>query len=332
MSKHDELKEKLKQVREKLAKSAMNQGSSRRPVNGKGIPAGWSQDAKTGAFHHSMHGVISTTKHPDGYYQISHAGRSVGRANNIADAGARIRTYMSSLHSHDTAQHNVDPMNMAKEEMDKSNYGPKGAAAYRAEDNVKRKENRTNEEIEGAGPNKAVHKLSSAPMGSAKQQAAAEASKTKKLSGPVKQYTPAQIAAINEARKLKKNAEENNWVQHAAIPNADEEVQNLQKTNPAVPAEDLMANQLANLMQGKAMLNQPPKQPSSEEMLMAGQAMGLGVTEEMIKSEEQQWGGTINNWLAEASKPISSRFNSPEEEDAYWANLRVADRGGNEGY
>jgi len=336
LKKCEDLIERLQELKKALGVVTQKQ-SNRRPVNALG--AGWSQDPGTGAFHHSTHGVISTMKNPEGGFNIVHGGKMVGQVGDVSQAGAHIKSYVGNLGAMDTGMHNrPSPMNPDTPKLgtgnsfEKSGYGPKGAGLYNPADNARRKMNNTGD-VAGAGPNVNAKAYSTKPgQLSAKAQASAEAAKTKKLSGPVKQYTPAQIAAINEARKLKKNAEESRWDQHAQIPNADEEVNNLQKTNPPVVAEDLMANQLANLMQGKAMLNQPPKQPSSEEMLMAGQAMGLGVTEEMQKAEEVQWGGAINNWLLEAQKPISSRFNSPEEEDAYWASIKVADRGGNDGY
>jgi hypothetical protein len=58
-------------------------------------------------------------------------------------------------------------------------------------------------------------------------------------------------------------------------------------------------------------------------MIMAGERMGLAPSEEMLKAGEQQWGGAINNWLAEAQKPISARFSSEEEEAAYWDSIKV---------
>lgn len=208
----------------------------------------------------------------------------------------------------------------------KSDYGPKGAGLYDRRVNDRRKANNLSDErVPGAGgPSASVKALSTKPgQLSAKQQADAESKKAKKLSGPVRKYTPAEIAALEEARKLKKNTEDAPWDRHATVPNADEQVQLYQKVNPAVPGEDAMSLQLANMMKSKAMMRPDHRQPSSEEMIMAGQAMGLVPSEEMQKTQEQQWGGAINNWLAEASKPISSRFQSEEEELAYWSSIKV---------
>lgn len=55
--------------------------------------------------------------------------------------------------------------------MKKSNYGPKEYGLYDRVSNIKRKENRTSEEVPDAGKNVAVHRFTSANMGTAKQQA-----------------------------------------------------------------------------------------------------------------------------------------------------------------
>jgi len=217
---------------------------------------------------------------------------------------------------------------------EKSDYGPKGAGLYDPKVNDSRKRrNLTEERVPGAGgPSASVKAYSSRPgQLSAKQQAAADAKKAKKLSGPVKQYTPAQIAALNEARKLKKNYEDAPWVQHGSVPNADEQVQLIQKTNPAIPGEDAMSAQLANMMRSRAMMRPDHRQPTSEDMIMAGQIMGLVPTEEMVKAQEQKWGNTMN-WLQEAVKPISARFASEEEELAYWDSIKVNPSGGGGDY
>lgn len=145
-----------------------------------------------------------------------------------------------------------------------------------------------------------------------------------------KKYSPAQLAAMKEARKLKKSFDSNPWVKHGSVPNADEELTKLNKTNPVLTSENLMATQLANLMQGKAMLGTPPpKQPTDEEMFGH-----LVVTEEMEKAREAQWqGNAFNSFLQEATKPISQRFNSEEEEIEYWNSIKVSDRDdGSTGY
>ena len=82
----------------------------------------------------------------------------------------------------------------------KSNYGPKGMNLYDPAVNLKRKANRTGEEKPFLGPNRETQHYTSAAWGTAKQQAAAEGKKAKTLSGPVKTFTPEQVAAFNTAR------------------------------------------------------------------------------------------------------------------------------------
>lgn len=333
LNKCDELIERLQELKKALTTTGSSMApSNRSPVSGLG--AGWSMDPSTGALHHSTQGIISTFKHPDGYYQIKHGGRNVSRAADPAEAGLKIRSYVKNLRPDDTGMHLGDPMAMKSEDdVEKSGYGPKRGGQYTVADNVKRKA-RNIGDVAGEGPNTNVKAYSSkAGQLSAKQQAALEAKKAKKLSGPVIQYTPEQLAAAREAYKLKKNFEEGPWAAHAPVPNGDEEVLKAQKVNPAVVGEDAMALQLASMMNGKAMLNPNHRQPTSEDMIMAGERMGLGANPELIKNTDQQWGGALNNWLAEACKPISQRFESQEEEEAYWANIKVSDRDdGKSGY
>ncbi len=258
LNKCDELISRLQELKKALTTVGSTQvGSSRKPVSGMG--AGWSMDASTGALHHSTQGVISTFKHPDGYYQIKHGGRSVGRASSPADAGVKIRNYVQGLKPGDTGMHNMDPMAMKNEDGEEK-------------------------------PSKKLHKA----------------------------LSPAQLAAIEEVKKLKKNAEGAPWINHAVVPNADAEVAKIQKNNPVHVGENIMSNQLANLMAGRAMLGAPPpKQPTNQEMFGH-----LVPSEEQIAKAEAKWNNTMN-WLEEASKPIASRFASPEEEEAYWSSIKV---------
>ena len=319
LKKCDELIDKLQNLKKALITSAP---SNRTPTPALGV--GWSQHPTTGAFHHSTHGVISTTKHPEGYYQVSHGGRQVGRAATPAEAGAKIKSYVKTLMPHDAGTHNVDPMKVGKnEDMDKSGYGPKGASQYNLADNARRKSTNTGDSVD-VGANRNVKNYSThAGQLSAKQQAA----KTpyKGAAGPVKTYSQAEIAAINEARKLKKNAEGTPWMNHGSVPNADVEVQKLKVTNPVSTGEDAAALQLANLMSSKSMMAQRP--PTTEEMIKAGERMFGERNEETLAKQDQQWNGAISNWLLEAQKPITARFSSEEEELAYWSNLKVRDDG-----
>ena len=194
----------------------------------------------------------------------------------------------------------------------KSDYGPQGAGQYNVNDNIRRKLNNVSDQrVPGVGgPSAAVKQYA------AKLPAGQQTDPKLKRKQPVKKWTPEQIAEENAKRGLKKNA----WGQHLEFPNGDEMVERYQpgkyETN-----EDRYANDLANLMNNRSLLGtQPPPQPTDQQMFGH-----LAVTEEQVKKSEQEWGGAINNWLAEATKPISSRFASEEEEVAYWNSIKVSD-------
>lgn len=91
--------------------------------------------------------------------------------------------------------------------LEKSNYGPKGAKLYNPADNAKRKANNV-ESLESVGPNRNIKEYSSAGL-SAKQSAATEASKYKKINRkqPVKVYTPEEIKVHQEKLKIAKNGQ-----------------------------------------------------------------------------------------------------------------------------
>lgn len=212
-----------------------------------------------------------------------------------------------------------------KDEIEKSNYGPKGGGQYSAADNAKRKMSNTGDVVD-AGKNVNVKSYSTKPgQMSSKEQSnltsRIQAAANKKQ--PVKQWTPEQIAEENQKRGLKKG-----WGDHLPFPSAEEEIMRLAKDN-SVSGENAAANQLLKLMAGKSMLGtQPPPQPTDEEMFGAGV-----VTDEMAKTAENKWNNTFNSWLSEAAKPIGQRFASEEEERAYWANIKVSDRDdGQSGY
>jgi hypothetical protein len=220
-------------------------------------------------------------------------------------------------------------------DVEKSGTGPKGTAAgaqYVPEANIRRKANNVGDVV-GEGPNRNVKAYAGKPgQLSAKQQAGSLAAKQKALNRkqPVKtmkDMTPEELADIT-ARSLKKS-----WANHGNIPTAAEAIQQTNQSNPVEKAENLMAGQLANLMNNKSMLGQSHRQPSSEDFIMAGEQMGMGTSEEVVKSQDKQWNNTINNWLTEATKPISQRFSSEEEEQAYWDSIKVGDRDdGKSGY
>lgn len=106
----------------------------------------------------------------------------------------------------------------------------------------------------------------------------------------------------------------------------------LNKSIHNVTGEEEVANQLIKLMQSKSMFNSF-MQPSSEDMIRAGESMGLGNSQDAVSKSDVAWNNSINNWLQEATKPISQRFASQEEEVAYWKSIRVDDRDdGQSGY
>lgn len=303
------LQERLEELRELLQK-AKSDSSQEIQKQEEPTATGWKAVPNNpGMWNHPEHGHI-------------HATTSAGKVNVVHTSPTGTKTTVGSWPEGPNSGQAAAEMTrryMGSMGIAKSGYGPKGGSQYDPANNAKRKMGNTGD-VAGEGSNVNVKAYSSKPgQLSAKQQAA----KTpyKGAAGPVKQYTPEQIAAINEARKLKKNSEQKPWVGHAGVPNADAELSKLRKNNPVEKSENLMASQLANLMSGKAMLGAPPSQPTDQEMFGH-----LAVTEEVAKSADQQWNGAINNWLVEASKPISARFASEEEEVAYWASIKVTDR------
>ena len=224
-----------------------------------------------------------------------------------------------------------DPVTKGDDEdgIEKSGYGPKGAGQYSAADNAKRKANNIGDST-GVGPNNNVKAYSTKPgqmSGKAQAGLTARIQQAANKKQPVKQYSPEEIKAF-EASRVKKSA----WADHNPIPSAEEEIMRLAK-GVVQDGETAAANQLASLLQGKNMLGEkahpaiaammapPPPQPTDQQMFGH-----LAVSDEMAKNAEKQWSGTLNNWLVEASKPISQRFASQAEEDAYWAKIRIEDR------
>jgi hypothetical protein len=223
----------------------------------------------------------------------------------------------------DEHQEGDDSCTCEKCSIAKSNYGPKGAKQYNPADNARRKMGNTGD-IAGQGPNVNVKSYSTKPgqvsaKASANLTARIQQQANKKQ--PIKQFSPEEIAAENAKRGLKKS-----WGQHGIFPNAEEEM--VKQSTPQT-AEDLMAQQLVNLMNGKAMLGQSPlAQPTDDQMFGH-----LVVTEDMVKAKEKEWQGAAFNWLTEAAKPIAQKFSSEEEELAYWDSIKVNDRDdGKSGY
>jgi hypothetical protein len=81
-------------------------------------------------------------------------------------------------------------------------------------------------------------------------------------------------------------------------------------------------DRLTTLMNQKSMFR--PLQPSSEDFIKAGESMGIGLPKEHLEDHDYQWGNSINNWLQEATKPLSNRFSSTEEELKYWNSIKVS--------
>jgi hypothetical protein len=200
-----------------------------------------------------------------------------------------------------------------EEDVEKSGYD-----GYDDNDNARRKARNVGNKL-GIGPNENVKQYTTVkPVGS-------QTDPKLKKPQPVKVYSEEEKTALAVKMGLKKNTA---WGQHLPHPNAEVELAKMRQHNQISP-EDLLAQQLYNVMSGKAMLGQqPPPQPTDEQMF--GQYV---VTEEMAKKADDKWGNTFNNWLVEAQRPISERFASEQEELNYWKNLRVDDRDdGSSGY
>lgn len=206
------------------------------------------------------------------------------------------------------------------QEINKSNYGPKGAGQYSDTDNARRKMGNTGQEAH-VGPNVSVKNYTTKPGQLSGKEQANLTSRIQSMANkkqPVKRWSPEEVAEENKKRGFKKS-----WGQHLPFPSTEEEIRNFANSQRVEAGDESASRQLAEMMNSKAMLNPNHRQPTSEDMIMAGESMGLGVSESMLKSADKQWNSTINNWLVEAQKPISQRFSSEEEEMAYWRNLRV---------
>lgn len=179
------------------------------------------------------------------------------------------------------------------DDLNKSNYGPKGMGQYTPKDNIKRKMNNTGDVV-GEGPNTNVKSFSTKPgQLSAKAQADLETKKNKKLNSkqPVKTYTKEEMAAMYPTQPLKMSQEDLDKEATAALVKA-------------LP---------------KGFFGQPSNADFEREMI----ARGMGVSDQQVQAANQEWNTGMNNWFAEAMKPISSRFQSEEEEAAYWASIKV---------
>ncbi|NDE91661.1 MAG: hypothetical protein EB059_11115 [Alphaproteobacteria bacterium] len=182
------------------------------------------------------------------------------------------------------------------QDLNKSNY-----RGYNIADNVRRKAGNVGDEAQSGGKNVNVKAYSSKPgQLSARQQADLEAKRARKMSSksPVKVYTPEEVEQYKKRAALKQSER------------SEEDM------------EKMASQRLANMMNQKAMLGSNiPRQPTDEELFGH-----LVPRDEMVKAAEDKWNNAHNDWLKEAMKPISSRFSSQEEEEAYWTSIKVSDR------
>lgn len=253
------------------------------------------------------------------------APRQIFDNSNTAGGTGKRYAYISDKVAKEEHKDNDPKCACEKCSMDKSDYGPKGAKLYNDADNARRKAN--NLDPVGAGPNKNAKAISTKPgqmSGKAQVDMTARIQAAANKKQPVKQWSADEIEAENKKRGLKKA-----WGQHLPFPSAEEEIMKLAKANPAQVGEDALANQLANVMQGKNMLGSPPPAQPTNEQLFGH----LVVTEEMAKANEAKWQGAAFDWLKEAAKPITQKFASEEDEIAYWNSIKVSDRDdGKSGY
>ncbi len=101
------------------------------------------------------------------------------------------------------------------------------------------------------------------------------------------------------------------------------------KKTAAERAEQTVMDMLAKTVGGMIAPQNQKLQPTQEEFEQAMVAQGIAFTPEQLEKMDKDWGNTMTDFFREASKPLSARFRSEEEEQAYWANIRVSDKGDN---
>jgi hypothetical protein len=263
------------------------------------------------------------------------AGVQHNRRQTFFDEQNRAKRSAAALQTKMRQTSNIlnKPINTKKTEdeeddVEKSGYGPKGSGLYNPADNARRKSKNTGDQT-GIGPNVNTKQYTTIkPAGS-------QTDPKLKRPQPVKTFTQEEKDELARKMGLKKS-----WSQHLPFPNAEQEMAKLAKALVHQKGDQALANQLADLMMGKNMLGKdvhpavrammvpPPSQPTDEQLFGH-----LVASEEMIKNAEQEWSGTLNNFYLEASRPLSQRFASEEEEIAYWSNIKVSDRDdGKSGY
>jgi len=225
----------------------------------------------------------------------------------------------------------------------KSNYGPKDMGLYSLVDNIKRKENNIGDVVEGNGKNQNVKAWTKGGRGSKSQQADLENKRDHKarvaFANELKLYhaekkpgdavlLPAELKQHIHSRLLDKAVAANNPPAPQKAPPTTVLRHNLKQSRPEWDEDD-MANALAKI----APLGQPSLQPSNKEFEQAALNSGMAVTQKQADALNKNWGGAIQDFFSEASKPISSRFANEKEEEVYWASIKIADRdNGSSGY
>jgi hypothetical protein len=196
--------------------------------------------------------------------EIKSKGHKTAHEAGIEFGNAELRRGPETLHTYEPK--------MEKSEMDKSDYGPKGADLYNAADNAKRKMNRTSDIVEAAGPNKAVK----ATTPSLKSQAEKEAqeAKAKSRNNPVKVFSMAEKRAF--AKKTK---------QKLAKPI---------KTEKLAASEDMQKGALKTMATGAAML---------------GALAGGGHKAQAASGHLHQYLGGLSDTLGKYGVKVQSKFN-----------------------
>jgi len=96
-----------------------------------------------------------------------------------------------------------------KKDLSKSNYGPKGMGQYTPTDNMKRKKTRTGEEYADIGQNKAARQYTTSATSTQQAHEVAEQKrqrkKTKASTKTLKDFSPEQIKAMEDAANTKKS-------------------------------------------------------------------------------------------------------------------------------
>lgn len=89
-------------------------------------------------------------------------------------------------------------------------------------------------------------------------------------------------------------------------------------------SENELAQKLSSVIPFNNKVNLQPTNEQFEQELIR---QGIAVTPDQLEDMNKNWQGTMNNFFAEASKPLTQRFASEEEEAAYWASIKITDKG-----